>query len=152
MTDELDKAIDEVCKHFQAAWDAFLAGEGKRPTLEEHLQQVAAGKEKSFALLLKFEIEKRLGAGEEPNSEEYSKQFPVMKKVVEELLPSDAGAQRRANYGNEDPPTLDLINTLAVAYRVAEDPNKALPLFKEPYGVTPCYLSIAPQYTKTCLA
>ena len=91
MTDELDKAIDEVCNRFEAAWDAFLAGEGKRPALEEHLQQVAAGKEKSFALLLKVEIEKRLGAGEEPNSEEYSKQFPVMKKVVEELLPSDAG-------------------------------------------------------------
>ena len=56
MTDELDKAIDEVCNRFEAAWDAFLAGEGKRPVLEEHLQQVAAGKEKSFALLLKVEI------------------------------------------------------------------------------------------------
>ena len=89
--DELDQAIDEVCNRFEAAWDAFLAGEGKRPALEEHLQQVAAGKEKSFALLLKVDIEKRLGAGEEPISEEYSKQFPVMKNVVDELLPSDAG-------------------------------------------------------------
>ena len=64
MTDELDKAIDEVCNRFEAAWDAFLAGEGKRPVLEEHLQQVAAGKEKSFAQSL-IDSYKKLNKPEE---------------------------------------------------------------------------------------
>ncbi len=77
-------AIDQLCLRFEADWLS-----GAEPSLEQYLGEVAADHHPALLTeLLTLELEYRRQRGQQPRPEDYSRRFPHLTPVVQELFSS----------------------------------------------------------------
>jgi hypothetical protein len=75
---DLERALDPVCRRFEAAWRA-----GGRPRIEDYLADVPAlARPALLNELLRMELEYRRRDGERPSPDEYRDRFPAHEAVV----------------------------------------------------------------------
>jgi serine/threonine protein kinase len=81
--------VDRFCDQFESAWR-----EGERPQIKQFLAKVPERAQRAaFRELLAVEVELRRSGGEQPTPEEYKRQFPQYRDVVDAVFgPSKARA------------------------------------------------------------
>ncbi|GEM_PF-1564732 len=75
---------------FDVAWRKCVEGSGPRPTLREFLEQLtrrdASLRSEGFRWLLEIELEYRRRLGQEPQAEEYLKDYPEFSSAISEVF------------------------------------------------------------------
>jgi len=81
--------VDEVSSKFEGDWQ-----EGKRPAIEEYLQDVPGPEQRALlGELVAVELELRRAAGEQPLLEEYLLRFPSYAALIEERFAGNVDCQ-----------------------------------------------------------